>query len=148
MIGFSKRTDYGFLALGFLARLPEGQRANARLLAETLGVPPELMAKVLQSMAKVGFIGSQMGPGGGYNLVLSPSEISVADVIAAIEGPISLTQCLSPPEECTLAECCTIRRPMGMIQEKLVELLDSITLEDMWSAHEGVEEHELSHIHG
>ena len=87
MIGFSKRTDYGFLALGFLARLPEGQRANARLLAETLGVPPELMAKVLQSMAKVGFIGSQMGPGGGYNLVLSPSEISVATLSRPSRGP-------------------------------------------------------------
>jgi Rrf2 family protein len=148
MLGFSKRTDYGILALAYLAEIPEGERANARQLAEELSVPPELLAKVLQSMVKVGFVNSQMGPGGGYNLAWSPSDITIADVVSAIEGPITLTECLDKEAECFLTETCTIRRPMGMIQEKLVEFLKTITLEDMWSTQEGIEQHEAAHLHG
>jgi Rrf2 family protein len=148
MLSFTKRTDYGILALTHLAGLPEGQRANARQLAEDLGAPPELLAKVLQSMVKMGFLTSQMGPGGGYNLAWSPSEITIADVVSAIEGPISLTECLNADDECFLTETCTIRQPMGMIQQKLVQFLKTITLEDMWSGQEGIEQHETAHLHG
>lgn len=148
MLTFSKRTDYGILALHYLAGLPEGRRANARQLAEELSVPPELLAKVLQTMVKTGFVSSQMGPGGGYNLACRPSEITVADVVSAIEGPIALAECLDKEAECILNETFSIRNPMGMVQEKMVELLRTITLEDMWSAHEGIEQHETAHIHG
>ena len=148
MLSFSKRTDYGILALTYLAGLPEGQRANARQLAGELGVPPELLAKVLQSMVKEGLVVSQMGPGGGYNLAWSPSEITVADVISAVEGPISLTECLDRDADCFLTKTCAIRRPMGIIQEKLLEFLNTITIEDMWSPQEVIERHEAAHLHG
>lgn len=149
MVSFSKRTDYGIQALTYLANLPEGRRANARQLAEELSVPPELMAKVLQSMVKMGFLNSQLGPGGGYNLASSLSEITLADVVCAIEGPVAVVECLEDEDGCPLPGGYTVRRPMGIIQEKLMGFLKTITLEDMWSPEvEEIGRHEASHIHG
>ncbi len=86
MITFSKRTDYGLIALSHLAYQEDGEATNAKTIAQKYGIPPELLAKTMQLLAKKEIVESKNGPKGGYVLSRRPESISVFEVIQAIEG--------------------------------------------------------------
>jgi len=92
MLRLSKLTDYGMVVMTALARAPQGLRNAADLADEThIGAPT--VSKLLKRLGRAGLVESERGAQGGYRLARAPSKIDVAEVIAAIEGPIGLTEC-------------------------------------------------------
>src|SRR5438094_9081041 len=94
MLRFTKRADYGLMAIHYIAVHDDVGAVSAERIAEEFGIPPELLAKILQRLAKRRLIVSQNGPKGGYVLSRHPGSITVGEVIRALEGPISIVSCL------------------------------------------------------
>ncbi|HXH84467.1 MAG TPA: Rrf2 family transcriptional regulator [Candidatus Tectomicrobia bacterium] len=133
MLRFTKRADYGLMAIHYIA-LHDGVGAvSAKRIAEEFGIPAELLAKILQKLAKQGLIASQNGPKGGYGLTRRPSEITVGEVVRALEGPISIVSCLERDSDCPQMERCNLRRPVQKIQAAITQMLDTMSLAELTS---------------
>ncbi len=135
MLALTKATGYAILALGYLECRETGTVASTREISEQFNIPGELLAKVLQRLSRQGLLRAHQGRGGGYSLSRSTEAISVGEVVEAVEGPIAITVCLKDGGEelCDLFENCTIRSPVGHIQEKMKELFASISIADIAS---------------
>ncbi|MGQ0809962.1 MAG: RrF2 family transcriptional regulator [Nitrospiraceae bacterium] len=138
MLKFSKKADYGLMALQHIASVQFGDVTKARIvntkeIAEEYNIPVELLAKVLQTLAKSGLIESHNGPKGGYLLARGAREITIAQVLESIEGPFGITDCYHEKEgeSCLQREHCTIRTPLFKIQDSFYQLLNGMTLQDM-----------------
>jgi Rrf2 family protein len=130
MLRFTKKADYGLMAIHYIAFHQHVGVANAKRIAEDLGIPSELLAKILQRLAKRRLIRSVNGPKGGYVLARQPGKITVGEVLRAIEGPLSIVQCYQDTQ-CAQLGRCNIRRPVWMIQTSIEQLLDTLSLEEM-----------------
>jgi Rrf2 family protein len=130
MLRFTKKADYGLMAIHYIAFHQHVGVANAKRIAEDLGIPAELLAKILQRLAKRRLIRSVNGPKGGYVLARQPGKITVGEVLRAIEGPLSIVQCYQDTQ-CAQLGRCNIRRPVWMIQTSIEQLLDTLSLEEM-----------------
>ncbi len=126
------------MAVNYMAYRKDMFVANTRNIAETYHIPPELLAKVLQGLAKQGMIKSQSGPKGGYSLLRDPSDITLGELIRAIEGPIQIVHCGEGDTTCEQTEQCTIRSPLRKIERQIVDYLESITIDKI--CNEAVEE--------
>ena len=129
MLKLTKKTDYALMALNYMSDREQAFVANTRNIADTYNIPPELLAKVLQKLAKEGMINSQNGPKGGYSLVRDPSEITLGEIIRVIEGPIQIVRCGDGDNTCEQTEQCTIRSPLRRIERQIIGFLDSITID-------------------
>ena len=91
------------------------------------------LAQLFNKLSKAGLALSVKGPGGGYVLARCPEEISVGDIIRAVEGPIALVHCVVPEDEtaCPRAEGCVARLLWKRLSKEVAELMDSITLKDL-----------------
>ena len=130
MLRFSKRADYGLMAIHYIAFHQHDGVVNAKRIAENLGIPTELLAKVLQRLAKRKLITSVNGPKGGYVLARDAGSIKVGQVLRAIEGPLGIVHCFQA-YQCPQVERCNIRRPVWAIQASIEQLLDTISLEEL-----------------
>jgi Rrf2 family protein len=131
MLRFTKRADYGLMAIHYIAIHDEGA-VSAKRIAEEFSIPQELLAKILQRLAKQGLIVSYNGPKGGYVLSRRPAEISVGEVIRALEGPINIVSCLED-SECPQMERCSLRLPVKKLQAAITQLLDTMSLAELTS---------------
>lgn len=137
MLALTKKTGYALVAMGYLARLGEGEVASARQIAAELDVPGALLMNVLKELASAGYIESVRGARGGYRLSCEPDEVSLADVISALEGPVRLSECLvaHPGQEkvCSdrLMARCQVGGPLHRVQRKLSDLLKQVTLAEI-----------------
>src|SRR5687768_14981311 len=100
MLRLSKKADYALMAMKHLAVRPDSASASAREIAEEYNIPVELMAKVLQRLVQRGLLVSHQGTRGGYRISRASSTISVADIIQAIDGPLTVTACSTEDENC------------------------------------------------
>jgi len=130
MLRFTKRADYGLIAINYIVMRGEDGAVSAKRIADEFGIPPELLAKILQRLAKKGFITSHNGPKGGYALAHSPEEITVGQVVRALEGPIHIVNCLEDVD-CAQFSRCNLRRPVQKIQASISFLLDTMTLAEL-----------------
>jgi Rrf2 family protein len=131
MLRLSKKADYALIAMKHLATRPDSASASAREIAEQYDIPIELLAKVLQRLARRGLLTSQQGTRGGYRLSRPSSVISVADVIQAIDGPLTVTACSSDAENCGQYAKCSVRDPLWRIKDRIVAALATCSLEEM-----------------
>ena len=138
MLRLTKSADYGLIAMRHLA-LKSGS-ASARDLARAHGIPPQLLAKVLQRLVKAGLLLSQHGIRGGYILARDPRSISALEVIQAIEGPPALTSCTTVRGPCGQTRSCTVREPLRRLGRSLETALDRISLLDLSEPDAGEEE--------
>ena len=127
MLKLSKKIDYGLIAINYMASHDHDSIANTKQIAEEYKIPVELLAKVLQRLAKKGLVHSQNGPKGGYTLAKAPNHITVAEVVEAIEGPIRIADCYKF-YHCLQMDRCSIRNPIEKIQSSIIQLLDSMTM--------------------
>jgi Rrf2 family protein len=132
MLRFTKRADYGLMAIHYIAVNDDLGSVSAKRIAEEFSIPPEIMAKILQRLAKQGLIVSQNGPKGGYGLSRRPAEITVGEVIRALEGPINIVSCLED-SACPQMERCNLRRPVKKIQAAISQVLDTMSLAELTS---------------
>ena len=129
MLRLSKKAEYALMALKDLALRPEAEAASAREIAERYGIPVEVMAKVLQRLARQHLLVSQHGTHGGYLLGRLASRISVADAIEAIDGPVTITVCSTADDDCDQYATCNIRDPLWRIKDQIVRALTSYSLQ-------------------
>jgi Rrf2 family protein len=118
------------MAIHYIAFHQHDGVVNSKRIAEDLGIPSELLAKILQRLAKRRLIRSVNGPKGGYVLAREPRKITVGEVLRAIEGPLSIVSCYQDTA-CPQLGRCNIRRPVWGIQLSITQLLDSLSLEEM-----------------
>ncbi len=119
----SQATDYAFRAVLFLSSLPRGQVVEAKLMAEELKIPLRFLLKILRLLTRAGITESYQGLNGGYALARAPGDISLLDVIEAVEGPVKINRCLIAPEECNrrAASYCPMHKTLFSIQQSLIE---------------------------
>ena len=134
MLRFTKRADYGLMAIHHIAVHEEFGAVSAKRIAEEFSIPPELLAKILQRLARERLIVSQNGPRGGYVLARRPVEITVGQVVRALEGPINIVECLEEDSDCPQMARCNLRRPVQKIQVAISQLLDTMTLAELVGA--------------
>jgi FeS assembly SUF system regulator len=106
---------------------------NVRALAAATGVPEPTVRKVLKTLAHAGIVDSVRGTHGGYALARPAADISVADVVIAVEGPIAVTECASEATAgaCDLEGRCNVQGPWQRISAAIRDALDKLTLADM-----------------
>ena len=131
MLRFSKKADYALIALKDLSASSAQSSSTARAIAGRYDIPVELMAKVLQRLSKMGVISSHKGIRGGYYLDRDATEISVADVIQAIDGPVLVTACSDEDESCDQYSKCNVRDPLWRLKKRILEVLSSFTVDEL-----------------
>lgn len=137
MLALTKKTGYGLVAMAHLAELPEGRVCGAREIAETYEIPTALLMNVLKSLASAGYVESFRGARGGYRLARRPEEINLADLVAAIEGPVPQAKCIAETsgddQECTcqVMARCPVADPVHRVQRKLRDFLRKVTLAEI-----------------
>lgn len=129
MLKISRKVEYGIIALKYLHS--QDSLCKSKEISKKFGIPSEIMAKILQGLAKAQFIQSIQGAKGGYKLVRSPAEINMKDVIEVIDGPIQIVDCISGKRHCPQAGMCNIQGPLTDVQEKLCGFFNDITLVDL-----------------
>ena len=150
MLRLGKKADYGLIALRHLAAQRPGTPCSAKEIAHTYGMPAELVAKILQRLAKIGLLASQHGTNGGYALARDPSEINAFEVIRALEGPLFITSCVTGRSQCHQMTRCTVREPIRRVNDAIGKALREVTVASLvggpapsfvqWRAGEGRQE--------
>ncbi len=131
MIRLSKLTDYAVVMLSHMAAR-EGDVYTTSRLAERSGVPEPTAAKILKSLARASILVSQRGSNGGYELARPAAEISVAEIIVALEGPIALAACVDGSlDHCGVEQLCAMRGNWNRVNRAIRDALEDISLIDM-----------------
>jgi Rrf2 family protein len=129
----SKKAGYALRALALMARRPGSWSIHE--LSEREGIPVKFLEQILLTLRHAGLLSSKRGVGGGYSLVHPPSQISVADVVQALDGPFAPVPCAAerPTEQCTCPDprTCPVRTVMTAFRSEMVGWLASRTLEDL-----------------
>lgn len=131
MLKLTKKADYGLIALRHLAVGERSASASAKEIAESYGIPLPLLAKILQKLARGGFLKSVHGTNGGYMLARDPGRINTLEVIRAIDGPVILTNCFSERGGCGHSQRCSVREPLRRVHEGILKLLETTTISDL-----------------
>lgn len=134
MIRIRKLTDYGIVLLTYFVGGGEPSVRTARELAAKAHLPLPTVSKILKALARSSLLISHRGIAGGYSLARAPEEISVAEIIAALEGPLALTECsASAPGLCDLEAVCPVRSNWRKINDVVRGALAQLSLADMKS---------------
>lgn len=118
----NQATDYAFRAILFLASQPEGKVVEAQTISKKEVIPMRFLLKTMPSLIRAGIVKSQRGVGGGYALARSPREITLLDVVEAVEGPVRINRCLEDYAYCSKkgAPTCQVHQALENIQGKLI----------------------------
>ncbi|MFP4559761.1 MAG: SUF system Fe-S cluster assembly regulator [Thiohalorhabdus sp.] len=130
MLRISKMTDYGTVVMTHLAKNPE-QRFSARELASDLHIGVPTVSKILKVLERGGLLVAQRGKNGGYSLARDPGQISVAQVIRAMEGPIALTECASDALQCDQEQSCSVQSNWQRINHAIMRALEGVSVAEM-----------------
>ncbi len=140
MLGLTKKTGYGLIALTYLAKLDAGELRSAREIADQHGTPLSLLMNVLKELAAAGMVESVRGSRGGYRLARRASDVTLMEIVTLLEGPVRLAECVREDDEvgddvtCALIETCPIADPIHLVQRRIADCLKSVTLADLVAA--------------
>ena len=127
----SRRTDYGVRVIIDLAALPKDGRAPTGEIAERQNIPAPFLAKIISQLSLSGLVSTYRGSGGGVSLARPASEISLLQVIEALDGPLQLNRCAIEPEACPRNGHCPVHHIWAKAQTDLTALLGDTTFEDL-----------------
>lgn len=131
MLRITKHADYGIVLLTRMAREPDRQFNSGEIAYET-HLPQPIVSKILKLLAREGLLSSHRGVKGGYSLNRATDEITVADIVTALDGPIAVTQCIDfAPGECSQEPVCPVRGNWQRINLVVQKALEGITLAEM-----------------
>ena len=139
---FSKKTEYALRALFAIARASQGANGGSwriEQISRQENIPIKFLEQILLSLRHAGLLASKRGVGGGYRLARAPGEISVGEVIRALNGPFTPLPCASPEQRREQCNCpdertCPLRVLMVDVQARLEDLFDGQSLEDVLKA--------------
>lgn len=132
MLRVSKITDYGTVIMAHLAAHPQQVFAAAEI-AESTGLPQPTVSKVLKLLTKGELLSSTRGATGGYGLSRPAKDISVADIVTVLEGPIAATECSAGPGKCAQESVCDIQGSWQKINHMIHHALDRMSLVELVS---------------
>lgn len=127
----TRKGEYAIRGVVYLAKMKPGQIALISEIAESTGVPQTFLAKIMQNFAKLGIVNSFRGTGGGFLLGRPASQITLREVVEAVEGPIMPNRCLMGEPGCELSKTCLVHPVWREVQSRVVEVLNSVTLEQL-----------------
>ena len=130
MLRLSKKADYALMSMKHLAVRPDSS-SSAREISEAYDIPLELLAKVLQRLVRARLLASVQGTRGGYRLARQAAQISVADVIQAVDGPVTVTACSDTDHKCGQYTKCSIRDPLAKIKNRILDALTTVSVAEM-----------------
>ena len=131
MMELTRKGEYAIRGIIYLARQPAGKMALISEIAEAAKVPQTFLAKIFQSFAKLGIVNSYRGTGGGFVLGRPAGSITLREVVEAVEGPIVPNRCLLGSGVCDLGPTCNVHDVWRTVQVKVVQILDSVTIEEL-----------------
>lgn len=134
MIRITKHVDYGIVLLSCLAGGEPGASLSSKELAAETHLPVPMVSKILKALGRNGFLESHRGAKGGYRLARPPEQISVLELVRALDGPVQITQCSSDQsEDCHIEYRCPVSGRWQKINEAIINSLQGISLADMLS---------------
>jgi Rrf2 family protein len=143
VLSFTRKTDYALISLAHLAH-ENNDCCSAREIALRYGMPMPLVMNILKALAQHNLIKSERGPKGGYQLAKAPADITLYDIIAAVDGPVALVYCLDKivgkngrgarAGGCELSPGCPVRSHVHRVHHRLVGFLKEVTLAEMTGA--------------
>lgn len=131
-MNITRAADYAIRILVSLSSKKGG--VSSKELAQEIDVPFNHLAKVVQTLAKRGYIRARKGKGGGISLAKAPKQIDLAEVVEAIEGPLVLNECLFNRKNCRFSGKCKFHKCLGILQEQMHKFLASRTIADLLPA--------------
>ena len=127
----TRAADYGIRVMVHMAGLPKGKRLPIQALAAASAAPESFLSKVMQRLVASRLVNSHRGASGGFELALPASDVTMLDIIVAVEGPICLNVCMPGGPGCDRQEWCAAHHVWAVAQAKLAEILDAATLEQL-----------------
>lgn len=132
MIRITKLTDYGIVLLSHISRTPGWRTRSVRDIATETHLPLPTVSKLLKALTRSGLLVSHRGAKGGYALARRPEDISVAQIISSLDGPIAITDCSGDPNgKCEIERLCSVRNNWRRINVAIKDALDGLTLAEM-----------------
>ena len=131
MLRLTRRSEYGLMALAYLASRPR-EYCSVREIVEELKLPKRLLAEVLKDLSRAGTVEATRGPGGGYRLVRSAEELPLAQVVEILEGPVAMTDCMT--QTCELEASCIIQTGIGRVTSSIRNVLEDMTVAELLPA--------------
>ena len=125
--------DYGVFGVIYLAKQPKGKIVSLSEVSKAEDIPEKFLAKIFQSLTRVGLLISHRGARGGFSLARPANKITVKELLEAIQGPICFSKCLSELEDCDRKDVCELRKVLQKAQDYTVEVLTQNTLADLVS---------------
>ncbi len=130
MMELTRKGEYAIRGIVHLARLPHGNVALLSEIAEAAELPQTFLAKIFQNFAKLGFVNSYRGTGGGFSLARPAAAITLRQVVEAVEGPIAPNRCVTELG-CERSATCRVHTVWRRVQEQVVGILDGVTIEEL-----------------
>ena len=130
---FSRTADYGLRAALQIARAPSGELVTRHAIAKAVNAPPSVLAQALASLVRCGLLAAQAGPRGGYRLARPAAEVSILEVVTAIDGAYQNERCVLRDGACDAAHPCPFHAFFVDAQERFSDALRSATLADVIS---------------
>ena len=127
----TSRTEYGLRAMVYLAARPGAGPSPLTEIAGAEGIPGPFLERILARLREAGLVRATRGASGGYALARSPDRVAVADVVIALEGPLTLVECMQSDRSCVRAEGCASRVVWRRLDDAITEALEGISLEDL-----------------
>lgn len=131
MLRLSTKGQYGVRAMFEIAKGYPSSPTTIRQIAQRQDVSVAYLEQILNTLRHAGLLSSVKGPGGGYLLSRSPGELTIADILGALEGPVAITSCLDPAEGCARVESCVTHLLWKSLGQKIEGFLGTITLADL-----------------
>jgi len=125
----TRQADYAVRAVLYLAKIGEDRRAATSQIAEEQQIPPSFLAKIVSQLSVAGLLQTSRGARGGVSLARSPEDISVLEVVEAIDGPILLNECVANQGNCIFGDTCSMRPIWCDTQSELVTRLKATTFD-------------------
>jgi Rrf2 family protein len=123
----TRQADYAIRAVRYLAKQGENQRAATSTVAREMKIPPSFLAKIISQLSIAGLLHTSRGARGGVSLAREAKDISLLDVVEAIDGPILLNECVGDPDGCQFTDDCAMHPIWKEAQETLVNRLRATT---------------------
>ncbi len=123
----TKQADYALRAIVFLAQIGKDEKASTSKIAKAQKIPPSFLAKIISQLSIAGLIHTSRGARGGVSLAKEPEDISVLDVIQAIDGPVILNECTENPDACPFQSSCPLFEIWCDARDMLINKLSGAT---------------------
>jgi len=129
----TRQADYAVRAVLYLSRMGDDQRAATSKVAQAQRIPPSFLAKIISQLSIAGLLRTSRGARGGVTLARAPKDITLLEVVEAIDGPIMLNECVGDNATCAFDKDCPLRPVWCDAQEELVNRLKGTTFAQLMS---------------